>query len=65
MVDGSIMAVGAGGRDGLVAAADVAAHLVLVGVEYGGEEAVLAESLPAAVITNSERGGAATIMEDE
>ena len=57
--------LGAGAGDGSGVAAEVADEGVGVGVEGEGEVAVGTEGLPAAVITEGERGRAAAVMEDE
>ena len=60
-----MVAVGARGRDFFGKAAGVAEEGVSVGVESEGEETVGAESLPTTVFTESERGGAATVVVDK
>lgn len=51
--------------DGRGVAAEVADEGISVGVESEGEIAMRAESLPTAVSTESERGGATAVVEDE
>ncbi len=65
MEDRGVVAVGARGRDFFGKAAGVAEEGVSVGVESEGEETVGAESLPTTVFTESERGGAATVVVDK
>ena len=55
----------AGMGKALSVAADVADEGKGVGMEGEGEETLWAEGLPAAFFTESERGGAAAIVENE
>lgn len=59
------VALGAGAGDGGGVVAEVADEGVGVGVEGEGEVAVGAEGLPATMITEGERSGAAAVVEDE
>ena len=59
-----VAAFWAGGWDWISAPAGVAAHLVLIGMENEWEIAIIAKGLPATLVTDGERGGAAAVMED-
>ena len=53
------------GRNGVAGATSMAAELVFVGVENERQETFLAESLPAALIADSKRSGAAAVVKDK
>ena len=64
MVNAGIAAFGASGGYGIGTATSVAAHLEFISMENERQEAGVAEGLPAAMVADGERGGAATVMKN-
>jgi hypothetical protein len=65
MMDAGVAAFWARGGNGIASATGMTTELVFIGVEDEWQETFLAESLPAALVADSERSGAATVMKDK
>ncbi len=64
VMNSGIATIGAGGGDGIMTTASVAAHSVLVGMKNKREETIGTEGLPATMVADGEGRGAATVMEN-